>query len=150
MTVRANYADVYHEGIDDFGGIVAKSRATVQLRDDWAIAAAETDVLSRRWINEIRGQFAYEDQKINALDPGGEGRCTAVNQGGPTVEVTGVASVGRQRITPLLRLARRAQLVDTASYFRNAHHVKIGADLMTRFCRTPAMEAGRIERAWSR
>lgn len=131
MTVRANYADVYHEGIDDFGGIVAKSRATVQIRDDWAISAAETDVVSRRWINEVRGQYAYENQKINALDPVCGGPCTTVNLGGPTVEVTGVASVGRQRITPLLRLTRRLQLVDTASYFRNAHHVKIGADYTT-------------------
>jgi len=133
MTLRANYADVYHEGIDDFGGIVAKSRATVQRRTDWAISADETDVVSSRWINEVRGQYAYEHQRIDSLDPACGGPCTGVNQGGPTVEVTGVASVGRQRITPLLRLTRRQQVVDTASYFRNAHHVKVGVDFSTAF-----------------
>jgi len=51
------------------------------------------------------------------------------NEGGPTLEVTGIASVGRQRVTPLVRRNYRVQLSDTISYFRAAHHVKFGADV---------------------
>ena len=38
------------------------------------------------------------------------------DQGGPTLEVTGVASVGRQRFTPHLRLNSASQFMDTISY----------------------------------
>ena len=127
-TVRGNYADVNREGIDDFGGIVARSRGTVQLRTDWSVSASETDVLSDRWLNELRGQYADQDQHVNALDPSCGGPCTGVDQGGPSLEVTGVAAVGRQRIAPQIRLVRRVQLADTVSYFAGAHHVKIGGE----------------------
>jgi hypothetical protein len=126
--VRVNYADIYREGIDDFGGIVARSRGTAQLRKDWGISAAETDVLSSRWLNEVRAQFAHENQQINALDPACGGACVGIDQGGPTLEITGVASVGRQRLTPQRRLNRRLQLLDTVSYFRRAHHLKAGVE----------------------
>jgi Carboxypeptidase regulatory-like domain/TonB-dependent Receptor Plug Domain len=128
LVARMNYADIEREGIDDFGGSVARSRGTTQLRTDWAVAAAETDVLSERWLNELRTQFAHEDQAINALDPSCGGACVAPDQGGPTLEITGVASVGRQRFTPQLRLNRHVQLVDTLSYFRGRHHLKFGGE----------------------
>ena len=129
LTVRASHSDVNREGIDDFGGIVARSRGTVQLRTDWSLSASETDVLSDRWINELRGQYAYEDQQVNALDPLCGGPCTRVDQGGPSLEVTGVAAVGRQRISPQLRLVRRVQLADTTSFFTGVHQFKVGIDL---------------------
>lgn len=44
-------------------------RGTVQLRTDWSFSAAETDIIANRWINELRVQFADEDQQVNALDP---------------------------------------------------------------------------------
>jgi Carboxypeptidase regulatory-like domain len=128
LAVRANYADVNQEGIDDYGGIVARSRGTVLLRKDWSISAAETDVLSNRWINELRGQFAYEDLNVRALDPLCNGACDTVDEGGPTLEVTGVAAVGRQRISPVARLNKRVQLLDTVSYFSGAHHIKFGGE----------------------
>ena len=128
FTARVQYADVSREGIDDFGGIVARSRGTVQLRTDWAISASETDVLSNRWVNELRGQYADEDQHVNALDPLCGGPCTGVDQGGPSLEVTGVAAVGRQRIAPQVRLVRRVQLVDTMSFISGAHQIKFGVD----------------------
>jgi hypothetical protein len=128
LAVRGNYADVNQEGIDDYGGIVARSRGTVLLRKDWSISAAETDVLSNRWINELRGQFAYEDLDVQALDPLCSGSCDTVDEGGPTLEVTGVAAVGRQRISPVARLNKRVQLLDTVSYFSGAHHIKFGGE----------------------
>ncbi len=128
LTIRGTYADVDRDGIDDFGGIVARSRGTAQLRTDWSVSAAETDVLSSHWINELRGQFAHENQHVIALDPLCQGTCDDIDEGGPTLELTGVASVGRQRFTPQVRLYDRVQLADTVSVDRGAHHFKFGAD----------------------
>jgi hypothetical protein len=128
LSIRGNYADIDREGLDDFGGIVAKSRSTVQLRQDWSLSASETEVLSARWIHELRGQFAHQHQQVNPLDPNCGADCVNADQGGPTVEVAGVASVGRHRFTPFHRLNRRVQVVDTFSYFRGAHRVKFGGD----------------------
>lgn len=88
LVVRGNYADIDRDGIDDFGGSVARSRGTVQHRTDWSISGAQSDVLSGRWINELRAQFARENQHIDALDPLCGGECSAVDQGGPTLEIT--------------------------------------------------------------
>ena len=50
------------------------------------------------------------------------------DQGGPTLEVLGVASVGRQRFTPQPRLSDRFQVLDTISYFAGSHQLKAGFD----------------------
>ena len=128
LVLRGNLADITREGIDDFGGIVARSRGTVQLRTDWSLSAAETAVFARTWISEARAQYAYERQNVQALDPLCGGECTEVDQGGPTLEVTGVASVGRQRVTPQLRVNRRLQLLETLSFFTGAHQFKAGGE----------------------
>ena len=49
--------------------------------------------------------------------------------GGPTLEVTGIANVGRQRFTPTLRDNVRYQLADTLSYYRGAHQWRTGVDV---------------------
>jgi carboxypeptidase family protein len=128
IVVRANAADINREGIDDFGGSVARSRGSVQLRTDWALAASQTDVFSTRWVNEFRTQFAHENQTIESLDPRCGGECVGENQGGPTLEITGVASVGRQRFTPQPRRNNRIQLLDTVSYIVGAHQAKAGVE----------------------
>ena len=128
LVVRGNYGDISREGIDEFGGTVARSRGTVLLRTDWAVSVAQTDVLSNRWISELRGQFAREDQQVNALDPRCGGPCIGVDQGGPALEITGFAAVGRNRISPQVRLNRRIQLSETVSRVAGRHHVKVGVD----------------------
>lgn len=128
LSVRANYASLINENIEPFGGQVAKSRGAVQNRKDWAIAASETDSLSERTINELRAQFAHEDQTVDSLDPNCGGPCTTFSQGGPTVEIVGYASVGRQRFTPNPRRNDHYQLKDTYSLFTGNHSVKAGFD----------------------
>jgi hypothetical protein len=142
LAVRASYADIDRQALDDFGGIVAKSRATEQQRKDWSVSGSETDVLSNRWINELRGQYAYENQNIVSLDPVCDGECLDIDEGGPTLEVAGVASVGRHRFSPFFRRNRRLQLVDTLSYFRKSHHVKVGVDYNLIFFPTAANVLG--------
>ena len=146
LTLRANYASLINENIEPFGGIVAKSRGAVQNRKDWAVAASETDSLSQRVINELRGQFAYENQLIESLDPNCGGPCDNNFKGGPTVEIIGVASVGRQRFTPQPRRNQRYQLKDSISSFTGSHSLKAGFDfndVRTRFTALPLHFGGR-------
>ena len=128
LVLRMNYASLMNENIEPFGGITAKSRGAVQDRKDWALAASQTDTLSQRWINELRGQYASEDQTIDSLDPNCGGPCDDVTKGGPTVEIVGVASAGRQRFTPQPRKNQRYQAKDTISFFNGTHSVKTGFD----------------------
>ncbi len=128
LVFRASYSDTHNEYIEPFGGIVAKSRGAVQLRKDWSLSLGQTNVLSTRWVNEARVQVARQDQKINSLDPRCNGECDTETEGGPTLEVTGVASVGRQRFTPQPRKNTRLQLMDTVSLFAGKHSAKAGID----------------------
>ena len=128
LVVRGNWADVENENIEPFGGSIARSRGAEQLRTDWSVSASETDIIANRWINELRVQFAPQDQEINSLDPRCGGPCLDENLGGPTLEITGVASVGRQRFTPQPRKNRRLQFLDTISYVSGGHNVKAGIE----------------------
>lgn len=128
FVLRANYAKLLNENIEPFGGIVARSRGAAQDREDWAIALSNTDVLSPRWVNELRGQYAYEDQIIRSLDPNCGGQCNTFAQGGPTIEIAGVASVGRQRFTPQPRQNERFQIKDTINFAGAKHFAKAGFD----------------------
>jgi carboxypeptidase family protein/TonB-dependent receptor-like protein len=128
FVLRGNFADTSNENIEPFGGIIARSRGAVQNRQDWSISASQTDIISTRWVNEARVQFAHEDQMIESLDPNCGGACIGNDQGGPTLELTGVASVGRQRFTPQPRLNQRIQIMETVSYFGGNHGVKAGLE----------------------
>ena len=128
LVLRGSVADIDNENIEPFGGSVAKSRGAVQIRNDWSVSAAQTDVFGAKWINELRVQYAPQDQKIESLDPRCGGSCAAENVGGPTLEITGVASVGRQRFTPNNRANRRIQVLETLSYVAGRHHVKAGIE----------------------
>ncbi len=147
LTVRANYASLINENIEPFGGIVARSRGAVQDRKDWALAASQTDTLREGWINELRGQYARENQMIESLDPNCGGVCDDNLKGGPTVEIVGVASVGRQRFTPQPRRNQRYQLKDALSFYNGTHSAKAGFDfnkVHTSFTALPLHFGGRF------
>jgi hypothetical protein len=128
LVLRGSVADIDNQNIEPFGGSVARSRGAMQLRNDWSVSAAQTDVLGSRFINELRVQYAPQDQKIQSLDPRCSGDCVAEDAGGPTLEITGVASVGRQRFTPNNRANRRIQVLETLSYLAGGHRVKLGIE----------------------
>lgn len=128
LYVRLNYADNLNENIEPFGGIVARSRAAVLDSEDWMVAASHTAVMSARMVNELRFQAAKRDQSVNSLDPNCGGPCDTNEKGGPTLEVTGFASVGRHRFTPQPRENMRYQLLDTLSLYRGDHQFKAGFD----------------------
>jgi hypothetical protein len=128
LAARASYAKILNENVEPFGGIVARSRGALQDRKDWALALSESDIIATRWINELRGQYASEDQLISSLDPNCSGKCDTFFEGGPTLEITGFASVGRQRFTPQPRENTRYQLKDTLNFAGPKHFAKAGFD----------------------
>jgi hypothetical protein len=128
LTARVNWANDFNENIEPFGGNVARSRGAVLESDDMMLALSYLWVGSAKMVNETRFQLATRDQTVNSLDPKCGGPCTLENQGGPTLEVLGVASVGRQRFTPQPRKNQRFQVLDTVSYFTGPHQFKAGFD----------------------
>jgi hypothetical protein len=128
LSVRFNYADTFNENIEPWGGQTARSRGASLDSTDYMAAGSHTLVQGMGFVNELRFQFAKRDQDVNALDPRCNGACTAFDQGGPTLEVTGVASVGRHRFTPQPRHNTRVQALDTFSYFLGDHQMKAGFD----------------------
>jgi hypothetical protein len=131
LGARFNYADAFNENIELWGGQTARSRGAVLDSSDYMAALSHTLVGGVRLVNELRFQYARRDQDVNSLDPRCAGPCTANDQGGPTLEVTGFANVGRQRFTPQPRRSRRIQVVDTVSYFVGNHQLKTGLDFST-------------------
>jgi hypothetical protein len=128
LTLRYTYGDALNENIEPFGGQVARSRAAVLDSTDNMLAASHAAIISNRVVNELRFQFARRDQTVRSLDPTCDGPCDRNDEGGPTVEITGVASVGRQRFTPQPRLNDRYQLLDTVSFVAARHQLKAGFD----------------------
>ena len=129
LAVRYNYADGLNENIEPWGGLVARSRGAALDNVDHMAGGSYTAILSSAVVNELRAQYARRDQKVNALDPNCGGPCITETQGGPTLEVLGFASVGRQRLTPQPRLTDRYEVVDTFSLLRGTHQWKAGFDL---------------------
>ena len=128
LTFRFNTGKELNENIEPFGGITARSRAAALDSRDVVFAASHTAVVGSSWVNEFRFQRAYRDQLVRSLDPNCGGECLEADQGGPTLEVTGYASVGRQRFTPQNRTTALWQLLDTASLTRGNHLFKAGFD----------------------
>ena len=128
LVVRANVGTAFNENVEPFGGLVARSRGAALLRDDVSIAVSHTHVFSRV-VNEARIQFARQDITVESLDPTCGGRCETDDSGGPTLELPGVASVGRQRFTPQLRKNDRYQLTETVSFAAGRHSFKAGVDV---------------------
>jgi hypothetical protein len=129
LTTRINWASDLNENIEPFGGNVARSRGAVLESNDLMFALSHMWVGSTKMVNETRFQIAHRDQTVNSLDPKCPNAvCTLEDQGGPTLEVLGVASVGRQRFTPQPRKNVRYQVLDTLSYFTGTHQLKGGFD----------------------
>jgi hypothetical protein len=128
LMLRYAFGDAHHGNIEPFGGIVAESRGGALDSRDHVAAAAYTSVYGRA-VNELRLQAAWRDQGVFPLDPACTGPCDRDDEGGPTVEIAGVANVGRHRIYPQLRDYIRYQAVDTFTRLAGRHELKAGFDL---------------------
>jgi hypothetical protein len=128
LALRYSYADGYNENLESWGGLVARSRGALLDSTDNMFSASHQAVPSARTVNELRFQLAHRDQKVLPLDPTCLGVCDQVDEGGPTVEISGVASAGRHRTSPQLRRNTRYQALDTLSYQQGPHLWKAGVD----------------------
>jgi hypothetical protein len=129
LSVRFNVADGFNGNSQPFGGTVARSRGGLMDNRDYMVAGALNTVHQNRIVNEFRALVAHRDQVIQALDPACGGPCAGEDQGGPAVEVSGVASVGRYPLAPQPRLNVHYQFVDTIGLDIGRHHVKSGIDV---------------------
>ena len=125
---RINWSSGLDEDVEPWGGQVARSRGAALEFDDLMVAASHVWVASQSVVHDLRAQVAYRDQRVLALDPTCAGPCDDVMEGGPTVEVVGVASAGRQRFTPQVRETMRYQLLDTLTVQRGRQLLKFGID----------------------
>jgi hypothetical protein len=130
LTVRYNYGDGYHGNVEPWGGLIARSRGASLNNTDHTAVASWTSALSARALNEFRFQTATRGQQVLSLDPTC-GSCTDPSAGGPTVEIPGVASAGRHRLTPQTRDNVRYELFDAFSGDAGAHLWKVGVDFDT-------------------
>ncbi len=128
LTGRFNWSNVLNQNIEPWGGQVAKSRGAELKSKDFMGAGSYTGVLSDKLVNELRFQVAYRDQKVLSLDPLCGGECDGYDQGGPTLDISGVASVGRQRFTPQPRKNIRYEVLDNISWYKGRHQLKFGFD----------------------
>ena len=126
--LRFNYADFFDENSEPFGGITAKSNAGALNSDDYALVASHTAFVSSSLFNETRFQYAFREQNFLSLDPACGGPCLDETQGGPTIEVAGIGNLGRQRAAPQPRSAGRYQLLDTVTFIKDSHQLKLGFD----------------------
>ena len=126
--LRLNVADGHNGNSQPFGGIVARSRGGVLDNRDYAFAGTLSSA-RQRLVNELRFQVARRDQHVRSLDSHCEGPCLSPFEGGPAVELVGVARVGRHNFTPQSRKNVRYQLLNTSSLERGRHLLKGGIDL---------------------
>jgi hypothetical protein len=128
LNVRYNYGGGYNGNVETWGGLVAESRGAALDNRDHMLVASYTAVLSSHIVNEARAQFANRKQSLLGLDPSCAGICDADDEGGPTVEISGVADAGRNRVTPQRRDNTRYQVLDVLSYQTGRHLWKGGVD----------------------
>jgi Carboxypeptidase regulatory-like domain len=128
LTIRVNTATELNENIEPFGGQIARSRGAALDSTDVMTAVTDTVVLTPNVLNELRAQAAVRYQVVRSLDSACVGQCRDELQGGPTLDVGGIASVGRQRFTPTYRDNVRYQIVDALTIVRGRHQFKTGID----------------------
>jgi hypothetical protein len=129
VAVRINGAGELNENVEPFGGLTARSRAASLDNSDLMLGVSHHLVAGTRLVNEARFLVAHRAQDVFSLDPRCDGPCDAEDEGGPTLEVGGIANVGRHRFTPTPRDNIRYQLADTISLPRGRHLLKAGVDL---------------------
>jgi hypothetical protein len=129
LSIKLHVADRLDGNSQPFGGLVARSRGGELKNRAYVATGSLTSVSSTRVVNELRGQVARYRQVVQSLDPSCGGPCTAFDQGGPAVEIAGVARVGRHNFTPQPRTAMRYEFVDTLSVAFTTHQIKTGLDI---------------------
>jgi hypothetical protein len=139
LTVRISGASELNENIEPFGGLVARSRGASLAATDAMVSVSHGWIPGSRTVNQVHLQVARRDQTTRALDPLCDGACDRVDEGGPTLEVIGTASVGRQRFTPTPRDDTQYEVRNTWSHAIPTHTIKAGGNLQIDIGRDQAL-----------
>ena len=119
LVLRFNYADALNENIEPFGGHRGEEprRLARQPRLHGSPRRTPPSSASRVGQRAAVPVRAARSARRLARSELRRSMRAAKTRAGPTLEVLGVASVGRQRFTPQPRLNDRYQVLDTLSYF---------------------------------
>ncbi len=101
------------------GSLSAISNGTAVQDVNHTIAVSNLATLSSHVFNETRGQFTYDSLNAPPND-----------QVGPTVTISGVATLGRFSSSPTARLNYLYEAVDNLVVERSAHTIKLGIDVL--------------------
>jgi hypothetical protein len=101
------------------GSLAAVSDGTAVQDVNHTVAASNIATLSPRMFNETRGQFTYDSLNAPPND-----------EVGPTVTISGVATLGRFSSSPTARLNYLYEGVDNLVMQHGAHTAKTGVDFL--------------------
>jgi hypothetical protein len=101
------------------GSLSAVSNGTAVQDTNHTVAVSNIATLSPRTFNETRGQFTYDSLNAPSND--------AI---GPTVTISGVATLGRFSNSPIARLNYLYEGVDNLVMQHGAHTIKTGVDFL--------------------
>lgn len=129
LALRASGGDRRNDNVEPFGGLVDRSRGYRLESDDVQVAGWWTTAPSDAWLHDLRVQFGRTVSVEQGFDPRCDSACDRDDEGGPAVDVLGVASVGRAAGTPASSDVRYLQVLDTVSRFGARHDLRAGLDV---------------------
>jgi outer membrane receptor protein involved in Fe transport len=136
ITGRVNVNDATTDG-NDVGGLRGVSSGTRSTTRNVSAVASNTQVLSARSVNIIRGQYGHFHTAVLPTDPTG-----------PGLVIGGVAQVGRDLFNPTDYAWNIAQVGNTFFHSRGRHQLKAGGDLLhmrSRDARAEVFLAGQFQ-----
>lgn len=114
---RANWTGQDSENTN-FGALIARSRGQNSTVRDFAVAVGDTLVINPRWVSETRLGIAYHDYGVYPTD-----------RLGPTVDIRGFGSFGRDFILPVRTVERAFQVRQNFVRATGRQTVKFGVDI---------------------
>ncbi len=99
----------------NLSGLTGYSRGYVQDNFDSNVLGSWTHTFSPRAVNEVRGQFNYNNPVTSSIEPFG-----------PAFEIAGFGAFNRDRFLPNNTITRRTEMSDTVTISRGSHNLKFG------------------------
>lgn len=118
--LRLSTGDGENENQIPWGGIVTRTAGGTSEGQNSQLALSHQWLGGENWMNEARALYARQDSELRSMDP----------YRSVSVEITGVAQFGTNRLTPQDTASEYYQFTDTATLLLGSHTVKAGVDLL--------------------